>query len=221
MTREAVIVAGSRTAVGKSKRGTTRNWRSDDMAALVIEDLLSKAEGLDPADIDDVDALLFAWHPGTMAGPAIVDLLFGVESPSGRLPATFPVMSGQAPVYYNHKNTGRPASPESFTHMDDIPVRHPQSSWGFASFHLDAGYEPLYEFGYGLSYTEFTYSDIRISPAEPGIGEEITYRMVDPQAGLQPPEFIERYRFLKGGAGFFVGGLAIFRLGFFFLALGI
>ena len=54
MTREAVIVAGSRTAVGKSKRGTTRNWRSDDMMAAVVEDLLRKAEGLDPADIDDV-----------------------------------------------------------------------------------------------------------------------------------------------------------------------
>ncbi len=54
MTREAVIVAGSRTAVGKSKRGTTRNWRSDDMMAAVIEDLLKKAEGLNPAEIDDV-----------------------------------------------------------------------------------------------------------------------------------------------------------------------
>ena len=54
MIREAVIVAGSRTAVGKSKRGATRNWRSDDMMAAVIEDLLKKAEGLDPAAIDDV-----------------------------------------------------------------------------------------------------------------------------------------------------------------------
>ena len=54
MTREAVIVAGSRTAVGKSKRGTTRNWRSDDMTAASIVDVLKKAEGLDPAEIDDV-----------------------------------------------------------------------------------------------------------------------------------------------------------------------
>jgi acetyl-CoA acyltransferase len=56
MTREAVIVAGSRTAVGKSKRGTTRNWRSDEMMVVVIKDLLRKAQGLDPADIDDVVA---------------------------------------------------------------------------------------------------------------------------------------------------------------------
>jgi beta-glucosidase len=83
---------------------------------------------------DDVDALLFAWHPGTMAGPAITDILFGIESPSGKLPTTFPRMVGQVPIYYNHKNTGRPASPEKFTHMDDMPPRMPQTSWGFASF---------------------------------------------------------------------------------------
>ncbi|MFT5145130.1 MAG: beta-glucosidase, partial [Thalassolituus oleivorans] len=124
--------------------------------------------------VDDVDALLFAWHPGTMAGPAIADILFGVESPSGKLPTTFPRMVGQVPIYYGHKNTGRPASPEKFTHMDDIPPRAPQTSWGFASFHLDAGYKPLYEFGYGLSYTEFGYSDIEISPAEFRPGEQVT-----------------------------------------------
>jgi beta-glucosidase len=120
--------------------------------------------------LDDVDALLFAWHPGTMAGPAIADVLFGVESPSGKLPATFPLMVGQVPIYYAHKNTGRPATPEKFTHMDDIPVRMPQSSWGFASFHLDAGYKPLYEFGYGLSYTKFEYSNIgvKVSESQPG-----------------------------------------------------
>ncbi|NIV47458.1 MAG: glycosyl hydrolase, partial [Gammaproteobacteria bacterium] len=56
--------------------------------------------------LDDVDALLFAWHPGTMGGPAIADILFGVESPSGKLPVTFPKMVGQVPIYYAHKRTG-------------------------------------------------------------------------------------------------------------------
>jgi beta-glucosidase len=138
--------------------------------------------------VDDVDALLFAWHPGTMAGPAITDILFGVESPSGKLPATFPRMVGQAPIYYNHKNTGRPASPESFTHMDDIPPRAPQNSWGYASFHLDAGYKPLYEFGYGLSYTDFGYSDIEVSPTEFHSGEQVTVQATVHNRGAREAE---------------------------------
>jgi beta-glucosidase len=144
--------------------------------------------------IDDADALLFAWHPGTMAGPAIADILFGIESPSGKLPATFPVMVGQEPIYYNHKNTGRPASPESFTHIDDIPVRAPQPSWGFASFHLDAGYEPLYEFGYGLSYTEFTYSDIQIMPEQFEVGEQFRVQAVVQNSGnVEAEEVVQLY----------------------------
>ncbi len=144
--------------------------------------------------IDDVDALLFAWHPGTMGGPAIADILFGVESPSGKLPATFPVMVGQAPIYYAHKNTGRPATPEKFTHMDDIPVRLPQSSWGFASFHLDAGYEPLYEFGYGLSYAQFAYSDIEVSEPEFGMGETVTVQaVVHNQGKVEADEVVQLY----------------------------
>ncbi|MDX1460046.1 MAG: glycoside hydrolase family 3 C-terminal domain-containing protein, partial [Xanthomonadales bacterium] len=137
---------------------------------------------------DQVNALLFAWHPGTMAGPAITDILFGAESPSGKLPATFPRMVGQEPIYYNHKNTGRPPSPEKFTHMDDIPPRFPQHSWGFASFHLDAGYTPLYPFGYGLSYTEFEYSDIKVSPAEFRPGGEITIQATVHNTGPREAE---------------------------------
>jgi beta-glucosidase len=144
--------------------------------------------------VDDVDALLFAWHPGTMAGPAIADILFGVESPSGKLPVTFPRMVGQVPIYYNHKNTGRPASPEKFTHMDDMPPRMPQTSWGFASFHLDAGYTPLYEFGYGLSYTEFGYSDIEISPAEFRPGEQVTVQAtVQNRGAREAQEVVQLY----------------------------
>jgi beta-glucosidase len=144
--------------------------------------------------IDDVDALLFAWHPGTMGGPAIADVLFGIHSPSGKLPATFPVMVGQVPFYYAHKNTGRPATPEKFTHMDDIPVRHPQSSWGFASFHLDAGYKPLYEFGYGLSYTRFEYSDIEVDDAEVAIGETVKVQALVRNVGtVEADEVVQLY----------------------------
>jgi beta-glucosidase len=144
--------------------------------------------------VDNVDALLFAWHPGTMAGPAIADIVFGVDSPSGKLPATFPLMVGQVPIYYAHKNTGRPATPEKFTHMDDIPVRMPQASWGFASFHLDAGYKPLYEFGYGLSYTKFAYSDIAVSAAEIAMDETVTVTAVVHNEGkVEADEVVQLY----------------------------
>jgi beta-glucosidase len=144
--------------------------------------------------VDKVDALLFAWHPGTMSGPAIADVLFGVESPSGKLPATFPLMVGQVPIYYAHKNTGRPATPEKFTHIDDIPPRMPQSSWGFASFHLDAGYEPLYEFGHGLSYTKFAYSDIEVSAAEIALDMTVTVTAAVRNEGtMEADEVVQLY----------------------------
>jgi beta-glucosidase len=109
------------------------------------------------------DALLYAWHGGTMAGPALADLIFGEESPSGKLPVTFVKGEGQIPFYYYRKNTGRPATKGSWTPIDSIPVENPQSSLGYRSFQLDYGYTPLLPFGYGLSYTTFTYSDLNLS----------------------------------------------------------
>ncbi|MGI9237410.1 MAG: beta-glucosidase BglX [Woeseiaceae bacterium] len=124
--------------------------------------------------IDNVDAILFAWHPGTMGGPAIADLLFGVESPSGKLPATFPRMVGQIPIYYNQKNTGKPPTPDTVVHIDDIDAHAPQISLGMTAFHLDAGYTPLFPFGHGLSYAEFEFKDIRTSAAEFRLGDTLT-----------------------------------------------
>ena len=124
--------------------------------------------------VDQVDAILFAWHPGTMGGPAIADLLFGVESPSGKLPATFPRMVGQIPIYYNQKNTGKPPSPETIVHIDDIDTHAPQLSFGMTAFHLDAGYTPLFPFGHGLSYAFFDYQNISVSDAEVRLGESLT-----------------------------------------------
>ena len=124
--------------------------------------------------IDNVDALLFAWHPGTMGGPAVAELLFGLESPSGKLPATFPRMVGQVPIYYNQKNTGKPPSPEKIVHIDDIDAKAPQTSLGMSAFHLDAGYTPLFPFGFGLSYADFSYDNIRVSSAEVPLGGTLT-----------------------------------------------
>ena len=124
--------------------------------------------------LDKVDALLYAWHPGTMAGPAIADVLFGDVSPSGKLPVTFPTHVGQIPMYYAHKNTGKPPTPESWVKMDDIPVGAFQLSIGNTSHYLDEGYEPLYPFGFGLSYTTFEYKNIQLSAKQVRMGESIT-----------------------------------------------
>ncbi len=124
--------------------------------------------------IDDVDAILYAWHPGTMGGPAIADLLFGVVSPSGKLPVSFPRLVGQVPIYYAHKNTGKPPTPDTVVDIDDIDTRAPQTSFGMTAYYLDAGYKPLFEFGYGLSYTEFAYEKIRVSKDAIGLGDTVT-----------------------------------------------
>lgn len=97
---------------------------------------------------ENIDAILETWYGGTMAGKAIVDALFGNINPSGKLPMTFPRNTGQIPIYYNHKNTGRPLNPNEAK---------------YTSQYLDVSNEPLYPFGYGLSYTTFEYSDLRIS----------------------------------------------------------
>ena len=124
--------------------------------------------------VDEVDAILYAWHPGTMGGAAIADLLFGIESPTGKLPVTFPRMVGQIPIYYNQKNTGKPPKADEIVYIDDIDVQAAQTSLGMSAFHLDAGFTPLFPFGHGLSYAEFAYENIRTSEAEIGIGDTLT-----------------------------------------------
>lgn len=111
------------------------------------------------------DALLYNFHPGTMGGLAIADLLFGKEVPSGKTPITFPRMVGQLPLYYAHNNTGRPAKGRE-TLIDKIPLEASQTSLGCTSFFLDAGFGPLYPFGYGLSYTTFAIENVSLSSRE-------------------------------------------------------
>jgi beta-glucosidase len=124
--------------------------------------------------VDHVDAILYAWHPGTMGGPAIADILLGKEAPSGKLPATFPRMVGQIPIYYSQKNTGKPPSWENVTHIDDIDPRAEQTSFGMSAFHLDTCFTPLFPFGHGLSYANFQYEAIRPSAPEIDLGDTVT-----------------------------------------------
>ncbi|MDY0971958.1 beta-glucosidase BglX [Siccibacter turicensis] len=98
------------------------------------------------------DALLETWYAGTEGGNAIADVLFGDHNPSGKLPISFPRSVGQIPVYYSHLNTGRPYNPEK-------PNK-------YTSRYFDEANGPLYPFGYGLSYTTFTVSDVKLSAPE-------------------------------------------------------
>lgn len=104
------------------------------------------------------DAILNVWFPGSMAGYAISDVLYGKVNPSAKLPMTFPRSVGQVPLYYNSKNTGRPLSQEN---TDKCKFEK------FRSNYLDECNTPLYPFGFGLSYTKFGYSDVSVSNAKP------------------------------------------------------
>jgi len=109
---------------------------------------------------EHVNAILETWYAGTEAGNAIADVLFGNYNPSGKLTATFPLNVGQIPIYYNHKNTGRPYDGKG---LDKYKSRY-----------IDAPNDPLYPFGFGLSYTTFAYSDVQLSKKELKGNETLT-----------------------------------------------
>lgn len=99
---------------------------------------------------ENINSILEIWSPGIKAGDAVADILFGDFNPSGKLPVTFPRYVGQVPIYYNHKNTGRPYNPNDH----------------YTSYYMDLENTPLYPFGFGLSYTTFEYSDIKLDKTE-------------------------------------------------------
>lgn len=117
--------------------------------------ILFTGRPLDLSDMVDLpDAILNVWFPGTEAGHAITDVLFGVVNPSGKLTMTFPRSLGQVPIYYNHKNTGRPL--EFTDHRFEK----------YKSNYLDERNDPLFPFGFGLSYTKFNYSSMNVSKTQ-------------------------------------------------------
>jgi beta-glucosidase len=101
---------------------------------------------------ENTDAILETWFAGTQAGNSIADVLFGDVNPGGKLPVTFPRAVGQEPLYYNHKNTGRP--PDT-----------PDANAKYSSRYIDVPFTPLYPFGYGLSYTQFRLTNLQLSAA--------------------------------------------------------
>ncbi|MBQ6300182.1 MAG: beta-glucosidase BglX [Bacteroidales bacterium] len=111
-------------------------------------------------DLPSCDAMLYSFHPGTMGGPALANILFGDVNPSGKTPVTFLRTVGQVPMYYSHNMTGRPYNGEKM--LSEIDMEAGQTSLGNTSYYLDYGAYPLFPFGYGLSYTTFRYSDISL-----------------------------------------------------------
>lgn len=98
---------------------------------------------------ENIDAILEAWYPGTMAGHGVADVIAGDYNPSAKLTISFPRNVGQVPIYYNHKNTGRPVDPAN-------------PKVDYRSFYLDVDNSPLYSFGYGLSYTSFSINNLKL-----------------------------------------------------------
>lgn len=109
---------------------------------------------------ENVPAILYTWWLGTKGADAIADVLFGDYNPSGKLPMTFPRSEGQIPIYYNHYNTGRPAKSET--------------DFNYVSAYTDLVNSPQYPFGFGLSYTQFEYSDIQLNKSSFKSGETLT-----------------------------------------------
>jgi len=118
---------------------------------------------------DQATAILDAWFGGTEAGHAIADVLFGDYVPSGKLTTSFPRNTGQIPIYYNHKNTGRPYDGTGFPK--------------FKSNYLDVSNDPLYPFGFGLSYTSFSYSDLSLSQKNISPNQKLSVKLTVTNTG--------------------------------------
>lgn len=125
---------------------------------------------------DHAPAILYTWWLGSQAGNAIADVLFGDYNPSAKLTMTFPRSVGQIPIYYNHLNTGRPATGDN--------------DKNYRSAYLDLSIYPKFEFGYGLSYTSFKYSDLKLDKTKMKGGEQINASLTVTNTGKYAGEEI-------------------------------
>ena len=119
-------------------------------------------------EAEHLPVLLEAWHLGVRMGAAVASVLLGDVNPSGKLSSSFPAVTGQCPIYYNHPSTGRPGSKSKFT-----------------SRYLDAPFDALFPFGHGLSYTRFVYSDLRVSEAEDNLAIRVNLKNTGERAGTE------------------------------------
>ncbi|WP_208588618.1 beta-glucosidase BglX [Gracilibacillus suaedae] len=158
---DVIVLALGEKSEMSGEAGSRSNIRLPDVQLKLIEEMkrlnkpiVSVLINGRPLDLNGVykesDGILEAWFPGTEGGRAIADLLYGDVNPSGRLTMSFPYHVGQVPVYYNHYNTGRPKDA-------------PDAQERYVSQYLDIPNEPLFPFGFGLSYTNYQYSDLSLS----------------------------------------------------------
>lgn len=131
-------------------------------------------------EADGADGLLVTWHPGTMGGAALADIISGDYNPSGRLTMTFPRCIGQVPIHYAYKNTGRPQV-------------SPDNDARYVSRYIDAPNEPLFAFGEGLSYTEFSYSDLEIVNPDAMLWETVNVRVKVTNEGERDGEEVVQF----------------------------
>ncbi|ELR70569.1 Beta-glucosidase [Fulvivirga imtechensis AK7] len=173
---DVVILAVGESAVMNGEAGSRSDIRLPGIQPELVMEiaktgkpvvaLVMSGRPLDLSWLDEnIPAILEVWTLGSEAGNAAADVLFGDYNPSGKLPVTFPRNVGQVPIYYNHKNTGRPYEGD---------YSEPLSERIYRSKYRDVQNSPLYPFGYGLSYSTFEYSDITLSADTLNAGESIT-----------------------------------------------
>jgi beta-glucosidase len=157
---DAGLMSGEASSRAHLKLAANQRKLIDEITALGKPTVMILFSGR-PLVLTDVErklsAILLAWYPGVEAGPALVNSLFGMSNPSGRLTASFPRAVGQEPLYYNYLNTGRPALNADLTHLP----RNGEEK--YLSRYIDEQNSPLYPFGYGLSYSTFSYSQPKLS----------------------------------------------------------
>ncbi len=169
-SRASIELPGSQLALARNVIRAARASAGGARKPIVAVLMNGRALAI-PELVAETPAVIETWFLGTQHGGAVVDVLFGDYNPSGKLPVTFPRATGQIPIYYNHRNTGRPAD----------------SANSYTSKYLDLPWTPLFPFGYGLSYTTFAYSNLRFSAQTIGgrdsLGVTVDVRNTGDRAG--------------------------------------
>ena len=155
-SRASIELPGSQLALARAVIGAARR-SSGGQSKPIVAVLMNGRPLAIPELASEAPAVVEAWFLGNQHGRALADVLFGDYNPGGKLPATFPRTTGQIPIYYNHRNTGRPSN----------------DAQKYTSKYLDLPSTPLFPFGYGLSYTKFEYARLRLSSPRIGAGDSL------------------------------------------------